>query len=81
MTNTQATFEDIICKILSLEKDQIGDNISRKDLEEWDSLTHLALVSELEQTFDIILSDDEVVEIETIGDIRKTLDKYAIKVS
>lgn len=80
MVEVQGIFEDIISKILLLENEQIKDNISRDDLELWDSMTHLALVSELEQAFDIILSDDDVTEIKTIGDIRKTLNKFNIKV-
>lgn len=80
MTKVQVIFEDIISKILLLEKDQINNNVSRVDLEEWDSMTHLALVSELEQVFNIILSDDDVTEIKTIGDVKKTLNKYEIKV-
>jgi acyl carrier protein len=80
MVDVQVLFEDIISKILLLENDQIIDSVSRDVLEEWDSMTHLALVSELEQVFDIILSDDDVTEIKTIGDIKKTLNKYKIKV-
>jgi acyl carrier protein len=80
MDNVQLIFEDIIFKILLLENEQINDNVSRDDLEEWDSMTHLALVSELEQVFDIILSDDDVIGIKTISDIKKTLNKYEIQV-
>ncbi|MFX0013569.1 MAG: acyl carrier protein [Promethearchaeota archaeon] len=80
MVNTQAIFEDIVSKILLLEKNQLNDDISRDDLEEWDSMTHLALISELEQAFDIILSDDEVTEIKTIGDVKRTLIKHKIKI-
>ena len=80
MVEVQVIFEDIISKILLLENEQIMDDISRDDLELWDSMTHLALVSELEQAFDIILSDDDVTEIKTIGDIKKTLTKFDIKV-
>lgn len=80
MVDTQVIFEDIIMKILLLEKEQINDEVTRDDLEEWDSMTHLALVSELEQVFDIILSDDDVTEIKTIGDIKKILSKFDIKI-
>ncbi|MFX1505019.1 MAG: acyl carrier protein [Promethearchaeota archaeon] len=80
MVELQVIFDDIISKILLLEREQIKDEVSRDNLELWDSMTHLALVSELEQTFDIILSDDDVIEIKTIGDIKKTLNKFDIKV-
>lgn len=80
MTKTQDLYEDIICKILLLERDKISNQVSQEDLEVWDSMTHLALVSELEQAFDIFLSDDDIIEIKTIGDIKKTLVKYGIEV-
>ncbi|UCE12255.1 MAG: acyl carrier protein [Candidatus Heimdallarchaeota archaeon] len=80
MSNNNFLFEDIISKILILEKDQINDKVSREDLEEWDSMTHLTLISELEQVFNIILTDDEVTEIQTIGDIKTTLKKYEIRI-
>ncbi|MFW9904538.1 MAG: acyl carrier protein [Candidatus Thorarchaeota archaeon] len=80
MVDMQVVFEDIISKILLLENEQIKDDISRDELELWDSMTHLALVSELEQAFDIILSDEDVTEIKTIGDIKKTLNKFGINV-
>ncbi len=80
MTEIQVIFEDIVTKILLIEKDQLNDNVSRENLEEWDSMTHLALISELEQVYDIILSDDDVTEIKTIGDLKKTLNKHNIKV-
>jgi acyl carrier protein len=80
MVDVQVIFEDIISKILLLENEQIQDDVSRDDLELWDSMTHLALVSELEQAFNIILSDDDVTEIKTIGDIKTTLNKFEIEV-
>jgi acyl carrier protein len=80
MAISKEIFEEIICKILLLEKNQIKDNLSREDIEEWDSMTHLVLISDLEQAFDIIFSDDDVVEIKTIGDIKTKLDKYGVKI-
>ena len=81
MTKAQELYEDIICKILLLERDKISNQVSQEDLEVWDSMTHLALVSELEQAFDIFLSDDDIIDIKTIGDIKKTLVKYGIEVT
>jgi len=70
--------DDIISKILLLAKNQIKDSISREDVEEWDSMTHLVLVSELEQAFDLVFSDDEVAEMKTIGDIKKALRRHGV---
>jgi acyl carrier protein len=80
MSDAQALFEDIISKILLLDVTQIRDGFSRDDIEEWDSMSHLVLISDLEQAFNIILSDDEVADIKTILDVKKALFKHGIKI-
>ncbi|MHA2363834.1 MAG: acyl carrier protein [Candidatus Hodarchaeales archaeon] len=72
---------DILSKILLLEKEEINDKISRTELEQWDSMTHLILISEIEQEFNLILSDDDVTGIQTIGDIYTLLIKHGINQS
>jgi acyl carrier protein len=78
VTATKEIVDDIICKSLLIEKNQLKDSTSREDVEEWDSMTHLILVSELEQAFNIVFSDDEVAAIQTIGDVRKALRKHKV---
>ncbi len=50
------TFGNINVKTFDLEK-------SRNDFENWDSLAHLQLVSEIESEFGINLAMDEIVDI------------------
>lgn len=71
-------FLDIISKILLLDIDQINDNQSRKLIEEWDSLSHLVLISEIESTFNITLSDDEVVDMQNIGDLKNIMKNHNV---
>ncbi|MFW9797689.1 MAG: acyl carrier protein [Candidatus Thorarchaeota archaeon] len=70
-------FEDklleILSKILLLDKDQITDDLRRKDFEPWDSMAHLIIVSEIENEFEMFFEDDEVVELWTVGDIKNVL--------
>lgn len=48
-------------------------DISRPELENWDSINHFRLVSEIEQTFDITLSDHEVLNLASLKDIETLL--------
>lgn len=41
----------------------VGDTASPRTVEGWDSLAHLALVSELEREFGVEFSPDEVLEM------------------
>jgi acyl carrier protein len=64
---------DIISKVLLLDKDKITDDLRRKDFEPWDSMAHLILVSEIENEFDMFFEDEEIVELWTVGDIKRVL--------
>ena len=48
------------------------------DIENWDSMTHLNMVMALGDEFKIDLDFNEIMEIVTIGDIYKILNKKGI---
>lgn len=75
MTNTDVKLKDILVKVLLVDKKEISDDLSRKDVEEWDSMSHLMLVSEIESVFKVALSDDDIIGIHKVSDIKKILKK------
>lgn len=64
---------EILSKVLLVDKENITDDIRRKDHEAWDSMAHLVIISEVENAFDIFFEDEEVVDIWTVGDLRRVL--------
>lgn len=42
-------------------------------IEGWDSLGHITLISAIESTYQISISMDELLAIESLGDIRRLL--------
>lgn len=52
-----SNFKDMSAEDFSLDKD-------RSEFENWDSLTHLQLVSEIETAFSVSFDMDEIVEIQ-----------------
>ena len=73
MTDFEDKLLEILSKVLLLEKDKITDDLRRKDFEPWDSMAHLVVVSEIENEFEIFFEDEEVIELWTVGDIKKVL--------
>lgn len=51
---------------------------SPNEVERWDSLQHIALVQMLEVTFSVKLSMDEMMEIRTVADIERVLDRHGV---
>lgn len=75
MVSTEVRLLDILSKVLLLDKKEIKDDLRRKDFEPWDSMAHLVIVSEVENEFAIFFEDEEVVDIWTVGDLKKLLTK------
>ena len=73
MADFEEKLLEILSKVFLLDKDKITDELRRKDFEPWDSMNHLILVSEIENEFEIFFEDEEVVELWTVGDIKKVL--------
>ena len=76
--STDKKLKEILAKVLLIDESQISDAMSRKTVKEWDSMAHLMLVSEIESTFEVTMDDDDIMEIQTVSDIKKTLQKLGI---
>lgn len=73
MADFEEKLLEILSKVFLLDKDKITDDLRRKDFEPWDSMNHLVIVSEIENEFEIFFEDEEVVNLWTVGDIKKVL--------
>ncbi len=73
MTDFEDKLLEILSQVLLLDKDKITDDLRRKDYEPWDSMAHLVVVSEIENQFEIFFEDEEVIDLWTVGDIKKVL--------
>lgn len=48
---------------------------SANDIEDWDSLNHMNLMSEVEKSFDVKFEFFELMDFENVGDLIKAIDK------
>ena len=58
---------------------EINESWGPDQIQDWDSLAHLNLVMTLGEKFDVSLEFEEVMSIETIGDIFRVLNEKGIK--
>ena len=77
-SNQDKKLKNILAKVLLIDETEISDEMSRKNVKEWDSMAHLMLVSEIESAFEVTMDDDDIMEIQTVADIKKTLQKLGI---
>ena len=71
--------EDLIKQTFSLEKTKkLTGKMGPGNLEGWDSLGHINLMSILESEYKISLDISEIVSLESISDIKKILKKKGV---
>ncbi len=63
-----------ICSdLFRVDAQQLSDNARRGELDGWDSLGHLDLVSALEKQFSVSLTPEQALDIETLGDAKRVV--------
>lgn len=67
-------FFTIVSKVLKIDIDKIDLSASRDNLPQWDSLTHIKLLCELEEEFDIDIPIEEIPSIRKLEDFIKYLE-------
>ena len=70
--------EEIIANIFELDPSQIKKEMTPADIETWDSLSQLDLLSTIEKEFKIKLEFSEIFTVMKIDDIYKLLSKKGV---
>lgn len=58
----------------------INDDLGPDEIESWDSLGHVELITSLEEAFDISLDVVDISRMYTVGDIKKIVGKYGVQI-
>lgn len=69
----------ILSKILGVNEGEITNESSPDNIPSWDSFNGLMLVSELEDTYKINFTVDEVMNVKKVKDIKKALIDHGVK--
>ena len=70
----------IFSEVFNINEESISESSIIKDLENWDSLNHMALIEQIESAYKVTLSGEQIATIETVGDLRKALFEKGIKI-
>jgi len=65
-------------EIFETAESEISADTQREDIEGWDSMGVLTLMAELDDRFSIILSQDELENINSISNLLDVLKKYDV---
>ena len=73
------TLAEIIKESFSLKEADQKDEIVLNSLEEWESMAHMLFITRVEEQFNIEFSADDILNMQTIGDIKKILREKGVE--
>ena len=78
MSNNEK-YQNIFMEIFSVEAEELNDSFTFKDVEKWDSLTHLTLISDLEGAFDVMFETEDILHFGGYENGKKILAGYGVE--
>ena len=70
------TVEEVIARVFKIDSRSLVDGSGRDSIEQWDSMGHLQLITELEQHFGVSVSIGDAMEMVSVGKVKEVLRRY-----
>ena len=68
-TEIKEKLTEIFRNVFDDESIALSDSMTVEDVEDWDSLSHITLISEIEDAFDIKFSMKNLLDIKNVGNM------------
>ncbi len=76
--NNKEKYQDIFTKSLSIDSKKFNENLKYNEIQEWDSIGHMSLMSALEEDFGITMETDDIVDFSSYKKGIEILKKYKV---
>ena len=79
MTENEQKLQQAFAFGLNIDETQVNDDLTYGESPGWDSVAHMALVAALDETFEIMLDTDDVIDMSSYPIAREILTKYGLQ--
>ena len=67
--------QEIFSEVFNVDKSNINESLNIRGIKTWDSMNHMTLIEALESNYNVMLTGDQIAEIETVKDVIDSLRK------
>ena len=79
MTNLEK-YNKVFMDVLGVNAASLNDSFTFKDVPQWDSVAHLSLIDELEETFDVMFESEDILHYGSYENGKKILGRYGVDI-
>lgn len=70
----------IFAEALAIDPELVSDELGYQSIPQWDSVAHMTLIAALEDTYEIMLDTDDIIDMSSVAKARQILAKYGVNV-
>ncbi len=71
-------YMDVFCNCFGVQKEVLNDQFAYQSVPAWDSVGHMGMIAALEESFDIMMETDDIVDFSSFQKGIEILGKYGI---
>lgn len=68
----------LLAGLFDIKNEDVTESLTMANTDGWDSLKHMELIASIEGTFDIELTFEEIVAMQTFNDIKTILEEKGV---
>jgi len=80
MSENLSKYKKAFVESLEISDEKILDNLKYNDIEEWDSIGHMGLISAIEDVFEISVETNDVIDFSSFSKGKEILKKYKVEI-
>lgn len=76
--NNLETYKNIFKSTFNVTDEELNESFTYKNIDLWDSMTHMTLITELEEAFDIMFETEDIIHYGSYLNGIEILRKYNV---
>ncbi len=80
MTNKEK-YDQAFIESFSIDQNNLNETLEYNSIEEWDSVGHMTLIGTLEDTFDIAMDMDDIIDFSSYNKGMELIQKYGVELT
>ena len=73
-------YETIFMDSFSIDKTKLNEELVYESVPDWDSVGHMGLIAELEESFEIEMETDDIIDFSSFNKGKEILKKYNVNI-
>jgi acyl carrier protein len=71
----ESTLRRVVSEVFTIPAEEVTDDLSPDSIDDWDSLSHLRLVTALEEAFHVKFETAEIMDMTTVAAVRDIVER------